>query len=59
MKSDFPFSLHQHTGSADEVATAVARLLEENEMLRRLAAHLSSQLELTLELAAQGRQSSH
>jgi hypothetical protein len=45
--------------SADALATSIAQLIEENETLRRLAARLSSQLDLARGLAAgEGRDDS-
>jgi hypothetical protein len=52
MKSDYPVSFIKDAGpsngltagSTDAVATSIARLKEENEALRRLAALLTSQL---------------
>ena len=67
MKSDYPLSFIKDAGpsngltanSTDAIATSIARLMEENETLRRLAALLTSQLELARELAAaEGQQSS-
>ena len=64
MKYDFPVSLSKESNhltgdSAEHLATSIARLIEENETLRRLAAKLSSQLELARGLAAgEGQQPS-
>ena len=64
MKSDFPVSLIEDTGSSNHVvpdspeslAISIALLIEENEVLRRLAALLSSQLDFAPGLGATHRQ---
>ena len=66
MKSDYPVSFIKDAGpsnsltadSPDAIATSIARLMEENEALRGLAALLTSQLDHARGLAAaQGQQS--
>jgi hypothetical protein len=42
--------------SADVIAMSIARLMEENEALRRLAALLTSQLDVARELGRQSPQ---
>jgi hypothetical protein len=56
MKYDFSVSLskesnHLTVDNAEDLATSIARLIEENETLRRLAALLTSQLDLARGLA--------
>lgn len=62
MKSDFPVSLitgssnHLVADSPEALAISIALLIEENEVLRRLAALLSSQLDFAPDLGATQRQ---
>lgn len=64
MKSEHPISLPKDGGpsaeGADAIAATIARLKEENEALRRLAAMLSAQLNLARGPSSwEGLQSSH
>jgi hypothetical protein len=54
MKSEHPISSDKDYGSSTmgDVAATIARLKEENEILRRLAALLSAQLNLARGLSA-------
>jgi hypothetical protein len=54
MKSEHPISSDKDYGSSatGDVAATIARLKEENEILRRLAALLSAQLNLARGLSA-------
>jgi hypothetical protein len=60
MKSEYPVSLIQDTGPSNRfalagteaIAKSIARLVDENEKLRRLAVRLASQLEVKPGLAA-------
>ena len=55
MKSEYPVSLIQDTGPSNRfalagteaIAKSIARLVDENEKLRRLAVMLTSELEVT------------
>ena len=66
MKSDFSISFIENTGSSnhlmmespDAIAKSIARLMEENEALRRLATLLTSQLDVVRKFSAAPHQSS-
>jgi hypothetical protein len=65
MKSDFSISFIENTGSSnhlmespDVIAKSIARLMEENEALRRLATLLTSQLDVVRKFSAAPHQSS-
>jgi hypothetical protein len=66
MKPEILVALSKHTelcnhlavDSAEGIETSIARLIEENATLRRLAAQLSSELELARGLAASKDQQS-